>query len=99
MKSYIQRKLPLTTRKTDLTLDSWDEEAACDAVDMPFSDKPVATQTGGAQAVETIHCVRQADAAGNSIRIRTRRGRWNFMLNTFTRYQGKRCEIPGTRNT
>ncbi|MGE8487808.1 MAG: hypothetical protein ACN6OQ_05635, partial [Paraburkholderia nemoris] len=90
--------LPLTTRKTVLNLDSSDEEVACDAVDMTFSDKPVATQTGGAQAVETIHRVRQADAAGNSI-IRTRRGRCIFILNTFVRYQGKRCEIPGTRNT
>ncbi|MGF6968528.1 hypothetical protein OKW43_005556 [Paraburkholderia sp. WC7.3g] len=51
MKSYISRKLPLTTRNTVLTLDSSVVEAAWVAVDMTLSDGPAALWDGSTRTV------------------------------------------------
>src|ERR1700722_18436404 len=88
MKSYISRKLPLTTRNTVLTLDSSLTEVACDAVDMTFSDKPGATWE--------VECGRLKRSTAGGKRMpradgKTRHGRCIFMLGERTRYQGKRC--------
>ncbi|OXC78664.1 hypothetical protein BSU04_10380 [Caballeronia sordidicola] len=44
MKSYISRKLPLTTRKTDLNFDSF-ADIACEDMNLTFSKDAVCRRT------------------------------------------------------